>query len=579
MKTRKMRLLSFVLAVAMMFAVMPVSAFAEDSDPMGKEIPHINESGTYGYKITEPGIYQMKGTYTTPINIDANGDVIINITGNVDFAISPEIQTYIGPGNYAIRALSTTSTVTINNDNNYMFTVKGTGVASGALRVNPSAHMVVNGGTYITEEATANSGKELFYNYQGEMELNNVNAKGEFLVKNNGGTTTITGGSYERNRKTRNEEYWQGAIINAVDGTLTLNNVDVCAEQGSALLNLGGKNTINGGTFATKDENYSAICAYTDKGQFTNDKGNVISDGASQGPAEIEIDDVKVKDSNRGLEVKDGKIKLKNVAFENNGADIYLNDGQKVSDVVDTTGYTGKPLNAKVVDANGNTTLDVVKPADLTVEGGTVKVDASSIGDEEVVVNKDGNITKASVPVKARVTVTYDEAAYKDGNMEFNGWTIEGLANAEDYKNQQSFTFEMPANNVTIKVLPSKAAASTAPAEDDSMDAAAVVTGVVLGTGTAILAYHIGTEVYAEQVLGKGVAIPRTREEVALKAWELAGKPAVELNGEPLSEAAQAEKWAVESGLMQNVDGSFNGSKKMSKLKALRTLDAAKKLG
>ena len=75
------------------------------------------------------------------------------------------------------------------------------------------------------------------------------------------------------------------------------------------------------------------------------------------------------------------------------------------------------------------------------------------------------------------------------------------------------------------------------------------------------------------------MAIPRTREEVALKAWELAGKPAVELNGEPLSEAAQAEKWAVESGLMQKVDGSFNGSKKMSKLKALRTLDAAKKLG
>ena len=30
---------------------------------------------------------------------------------------------------------------------------------------------------------------------------------------------------------------------------------------------------------------------------------------------------------------------------------------------------------------------------------------------------------------------------------------------------------------------------------------------------------------------------------------------------------------------MQNVDGSFNGSKKMSRLKALRTLDAAKKLG
>ena len=137
----------------------------------------------------------------------------------------------------------------------------------------------------------------------------------------------------------------------------------------------------------------------------------------------------------------------------------------------------------------------------------------------------------------------------------------------------------MPETDEGVTIAAKTKTKAAAPAEDDSMDAAAVVTGVVLGTGTAILAYHIGTEVYAEQVLGKGVAIPRTREEVALKAWELAGKPAVELNGEPLSEAAQAEKWAVESGLMQNVDGSFNGSKKMSKLKALRTLDAAKKLG
>ena len=117
------------------------------------------------------------------------------------------------------------------------------------------------------------------------------------------------------------------------------------------------------------------------------------------------------------------------------------------------------------------------------------------------------------------------------------------------------------------------------PDEDDSWDAATVVTGVVLGTGTAILAYHIGTELYAEQVLGEGVAVPKTREDVALKAWELAGKPAVELNGEPLSEAAQAEKWAVESGLMQNdANGSFNGAKKMNKLKALRVLDNAKKM-
>ena len=113
--------------------------------------------------------------------------------------------------------------------------------------------------------------------------------------------------------------------------------------------------------------------------------------------------------------------------------------------------------------------------------------------------------------------------------------------------------------------------------EDSGWDAATVVTGAVIGTGTAILAYHIGLEVYAEQVLGKGVAVPRTRGEVALLAWQLAGSPAVNGEGEPLSEAAQAEKWAVESGLMQpDAEGNFNGAKKMSKLKALRTLEKAK---
>ena len=160
----------------------------------------------------------------------------------------------------------------------------------------------------------------------------------------------------------------------------------------------------------------------------------------------------------------------------------------------------------------------------------------------------------------------------------FGGWyTDEALTQKFDVEN------DTITGDTTLyakwEPIPDHELPKTAAAEDDSWDAATVVTGVVLGTGTAILAYHIGTELYAEQVLGEGVAVPKTREDVALKAWELAGKPAVELNGEPLSEAAQAEKWAVESGLMQNdANGSFNGAKKMNKLKALRVLDNAKKM-
>ena len=239
------------------------------------------------------------------------------------------------------------------------------------------------------------------------------------------------------------------------------------------------------------------------------------------------------------------------------------------------------------VDKDGNTAFDFTKPVtanttlyakwkaipdhQLTVTGGTF-----TVKDETVETKAEGDKLIANVPEGAEVTVTFNKDAYADSNLTFDGWKIEGLADAEKYTGE-TFTFTMPETGVTIEAQ-TKAKAAT-PAEDDSWDAATVVTGVVLGTGTAILAYHIGTELYAEQVLGVGVAVPKTREDVALKAWKLAGKPAVELNGEPLSEAAQAEKWAVESGLMQNdANGSFNGAKKMNKLKALRVLDAAKKL-
>ena len=159
--------------------------------------------------------------------------------------------------------------------------------------------------------------------------------------------------------------------------------------------------------------------------------------------------------------------------------------------------------------------------------------------------------------------------------MTFERWEVrKGEVQLENDRAAKT-SFTMPDGMVQLEAMYQAAEAS-----DSGWDAATVVTGAVIGTGTAILAYHIGMEVYAEQVLGKEVAVPRTRAEVALLAWQLAGSPAVNGEGEPLSEAAQAEKWAVESGLMQpDAEGNFNGTKKMSKWNALRTLDAAKKMG
>ena len=194
----------------------------------------------------------------------------------------------------------------------------------------------------------------------------------------------------------------------------------------------------------------------------------------------------------------------------------------------------------------------------LTVTDGTAWVNG-----EQVTEAAEGDV----------VTIEANETAF-DG-MVFERWEVrKGDVKLENDRAAKT-SFTMPDGMVQLEAM-----YQAAEVHDSGWDAATVVTGAVIGTGTAILAYHIGMEVYAEQVLGKDVAVPRTRAEVALLAWQLAGSPAVNGEGEPLSEAAQAQRWAVESGLMEpDAEGNFNGTKKMSKWNALRTLDAAKKMG
>ena len=203
----------------------------------------------------------------------------------------------------------------------------------------------------------------------------------------------------------------------------------------------------------------------------------------------------------------------------------------------------------------------------VTVENGVAWVEADA---ETKAVAAGESIC---VPEGATVHVKADETAF-DG-MAFERWEVrKGEVKLENDRAAET-TFTMPAGEVQLEAMPRLESP-----DDSGWDAATVVTGAVIGTGTAILAYHIGMEVYAEQVLGKDVAVPRTRGEVALLAWQLAGSPEPNAAFELLTDEAKAQQWAVESGLMQpDAEGNFHAEKKLSKLKALRVLDAAKKQG
>ena len=190
---------------------------------------------------------------------------------------------------------------------------------------------------------------------------------------------------------------------------------------------------------------------------------------------------------------------------------------------------------------------------------------------EDCTAEVEGSPVQSGAYVQAgkKVTLNLTNEAQKFESYGFAPVTPEDLTVQDS-----AATFTMPESDVEVTVQWAAEDSS-----DEGWDAATVAAGVAVGAGTAVLAYHIGTEVYAEQVLGKGVIVPTLRGEVARKAWELAGKPTVAVEGtdEP-SESAQAEQWVVESGLMKvRKDGEFHPEQTMTKLKALRVLDNAKK--
>ena len=606
MKTRKLRLLSFVLAVAMMFAVMPVSAFAE-----GAELPELG-TGEFDYhglrykKLNDTDVAVVgpvamwDGELEIPEEAFDSEEHGYTVTEIADLAfncwISDEYYTY----KYVDRTkrLSVIIPRTVTRIGKYAFNF--------CTEANKSFWSDINAGK-MTEIGLKNvtfaPGSQL--ETIDDYAFANCFSLAEIEIPNS--VTTIGEGAFWACTDMEKVTFQKGSLIQRIGKQAFhydrfLKNIEL--PEGLKQIPDGmfedcysleeivipeGVTTIENGVFSKCIKLKKVTLPSTLKtiGNSTFDQINTTPEIYYTGTKE-QLSELTSNNNYDWLAIE--KIKYAHTVTFNNGDTA---DEQTVVVPYEETvtapdarvkgyrivGYYADPAYNTKFDFDTKITEDTtiyvkwekIPDHQLTVTGGTF-----TVKDENVETKTEGDTLMADIPEGAEVTVTFHKDAYADSNLTFDGWKIEGLVNAENYTNKEEFNFTMPKNGVTIAAQ-TKAAA---PAEDDSLDAATVVTGVVLGTGTAILAYHIGTEVYAEQVLGKGVAIPRTREEVALKAWELAGKPAVELNGEPLSEAAQAEKWAVESGLMQNdAEGSFNGAKKMSKLKALRTLDAAKKLG
>ena len=128
------------------------------------------------------------------------------------------------------------------------------------------------------------------------------------------------------------------------------------------------------------------------------------------------------------------------------------------------------------------------------------------------------------------------------------------------------------------------------PPQEDSTEFSPLQTvAIVAGTtawfaGSAVMGYEAVTYSILADLLPKGTAIPRTREQLAVLLWSTAGKP------EPAAPAvysdvaepdtAKAARWAVEAGLLPDMgEGAFTPRKRVTKVQVIRAWNQLKKLG
>ena len=551
MKTKKLRILSALLAVAMLFALMPTAAFAEGSDP-----PTSGTCGAEGSNLTwklENGTLTISGTGAMKEYENYNQRPWVARKNEIKkVVIEGEVTTI---GKHAFEDCSQLSTVELPQNGKLK-----------KIGFNAFGFLTAGSAPIITEIVIPNSVEEIApYAFNHCTQLAKVTFASGSQLK----TIGVSAFQYTAIEEVRIPASVEGLGTEPRYGSgsafFSCSNLKKVVFESPSKLNYVSK-----GNFSRCSENLIICCMDKDVIQKLTETGDV-----NQG--NVDKDRIKPTypivtfDFDNGSEMKTEKVENGNTIFKletDPTKEGYIFAGWYTKD--ESGKWAAKPFDFDtpitdnmILYARWGVEATPITPA---TELYSITIDYGTAYDAE------GNpITKAAAGDV--VTIKADETAF-DG-MAFERWEVrKGEVKLENDRAAKT-SFTMPAGEVQLEAM-----YQAADANDSGWDAATVVTGAVIGTGTAILAYHIGMEVYAEQVLGKDVAVPRTRSEVALLAWQLSGSPAVNVEGEPLSEAAQAERWAVESGLMQpDAEGNFNGTKKMSKWNALRTLDAAKKMG
>lgn len=251
------------------------------------------------------------------------------------------------------------------------------------------------------------------------------------------------------------------------------------------------------------------------------------------------------------------------------------NDTITLDEPVDSFHFGGQPTNLSVTledgtvyhidpskEADGTVTLEP-KPEEpdyytVIVEGGEAR-------------NERGDILDSEVALTAGEKITLKLLDETQGEMVFSHWDVNNndtaladeLAKTGFDKMAHETTFTMPAHNLTLTAkyrMPDE----DAPQDDSFLMTAAAVTGGAVLTGLVVWqGYNIFSQVYLNAHLPEGTAIPTNRQQLALLLWNTAGQPEASAASYVFPDVADpdvqtAARWATEQGLFKaRKDGTF----------------------
>ena len=687
MRKKSLRFISAALAVSMMASTLPVGAFALEvgagettaavSEQKAATSHRLGGSEIIGEGFVEAygTVYTLSGNYTQGITIETKQDITINIDDEVTITGVAKFLDVTGTGKVTINGTKDGVDQKIKMTTDHDHDVIDTGYTGVVFLEAAGADVTCNGGDYYSKETShVGASYSVFCVKDGSLKLNEVTAEAGWNTHvincegNSSASVEIHGGNFKASESN------SGGIDCGGKGSVSIYNAKV--ESGNYVLAVGGSSaelkiynstvvgenksscvTVQyGGSFwaenceftSVGNQSYSGGFLYMLSGKATIKDSNYVAEQNGltgilaqyltvpglTGPHKLTVENTKIKGCKEAFNLEydpeGSDIKLKNVTFENNETDIYLendsstpanapqvklDEGTKdtagaitvqvanpAEGVQITTKTTGKDYqqNLKLTSKNDGWLIGYEKDADGDADGeyryltqrkgdkyfglNTISATATTGEGDNVTTLKPYAQLKEGTPVNLTADILEGKkfARWKVEKVA-DGTPVTGLLDAET-ENTENTSFSMPEYDVII-TAEYENESIVDPGTSDTDYGGDIAAGVVIGGIAAVGAYEVGTGLYRILAMDD-VAMPTNRIALAKLLWERAGKPEPEstalysdISAED-TDAQKAARWAVEQELLNDAeDGKFHPAFPVSKLRVCLTWENAKQKG